>query len=91
MTAVGAVDNKEKHALIMWEEAVVVVDTDDDEDEDTMSKNDFDGDVEWIEETTTKMAVLPIEEMTTKTAVPIECCELPFWAVLDDSRLFALG
>ena len=67
----------------MWEEAVVVVDTDDDEDEDTMSKNDFDGDVEWIEETTTKMAVLPIE-------LP-PCCELPFWAVLDDSRLFALG
>ena len=50
-------------------EAVVVVDTDDD-DEDTMSKNDFD-DVEWIEETTTtKMAVLPIEE-------PCSCCELP--------------
>ena len=67
-------------------EAVVVVDTDDDDDdEDTMSKNDFD-DVEWIEEmndeTTMKMAVLPIED---------PCLELPFWAVLDDSRLFAMG
>jgi len=53
-------------------EAVVVVDTDDDDDdEDTMSKNDFD-DVEWIEETTTKMAVLPIDDL---------CCELPSWAL----------